>query len=127
MIKSYVGGHEIRVFTGCIFDPSVRKYRGGELLTVIPYSGKMLSAVLDQQNAEPIYVNGVEIPTKTPQSFTAVDPVPNESESDYCIVSSMYVAACKSLGVDTSRLLTIGEPVVDDNNHVIGCINFNRN
>lgn len=127
IIKSFVGGHDINVYTDCVYDASIRKYRGGHVLTVIPYSGCMLSAKVEQKDAESVDYNGIGLQTKTPQIFTAVDPIPAKDECDYCIVSAMYVAACKSLGLDTSRLLTIGEPVADENGSVIGCINFNRN
>lgn len=127
IIKSFVGGHSLRIFTDCIYDESIRKNRGGRVAAEIPYSGRMLSAKARQYDAEPIKFNGVFIPVKTPQIFESVDPIPSKDECDYCIVSAMYVAACKSLGVDTSRLLTIGEPVVDENGAVIGTISLNKN
>lgn len=126
-IKSFVGGHSLCIYTECVYDASIRKYRGGHKTAEIPYSGKMLSAKIKQNNAEPIIFEGSEIPTQTPQVFVNVDPIPPKEECDYCIVSAMYAAACKSLGIDTSRLLTIGIPVVDDDNRVIGCVGLNRN
>lgn len=127
VIKSYVGGHGVKVFTGCTYDPAIRKYRGGRLAVEIPYSGRMLSAKVSQENAEPIFFDGVSIPVKTAQVFQSVDEIPGEDECDYCVVSAMYVAACKALGLDTSRLLTIGAPVADENGHVIGTVFLNRN
>lgn len=127
LIKSFVGGHPVCVFAGCEFDPQTRKYKGGHKIAEIPYSGRMLSAHSDQTDAGEIEYNGTFLPTKTMPIFTSVDDIPGEDECDLCIVSSMYVSACKSLGKDTSRLLTIGETVVDENGHVIGTINFNRN
>lgn len=127
IIKSFVGGHSLRIFTDCLYDESIRKYRSGRLVAEIPYSGRMLSAKVKQDSAEPIKFNGVLIPVKTPQFFESVDPIPDKDECDYCIVSAMYVTACKSLGIDTSRLLTIGEPVVDENGVVIGTISLNKN
>lgn len=126
-IKSYVGGHDIKVFKDCVYDPSTRKFTGGTLLTVIPYSGKMLSALVRQIDTEPIEINEEKVPVRSPQIFADVDPLPDEDECDYCIVSSMYVAACKALGIDTSRLLTVGSPVADEEGRVIGCINLNKN
>lgn len=127
IIKSFVGGHSLCIYTDCEYDAAIRKYRGGHKTVEIPYSGKMLSATIKQNNAEPIIFEDMEIPTQTPQVFEDVDPIPSKEECDYCIVSAMYVAACKSLGLDTSRLLTIGIPVVDDDNRVIGCVGLNRN
>lgn len=127
IIKSFVGGHSLRIFTDCVYDDSIRKYRGGSLIAEIPYSGRMLSAKIKQEDAEPISFDGILIPVKTPQIFEAVDPIPGADECDYCIVSAMYVAACKALGTDTSRLLTIGDPVVDEDGRVIGTICLNKN
>lgn len=126
-IKSFVGGHPVRIFKDCVFDEKIRKYRGGHLVAEINYSGKLLNAYFEQNDAGTIIYNGVEIPTSTPQIFTAVDDLPDESECKYCVVSALYVAACKALGRDTSRLLTIGAPVVDGEGHVIGTTSLNRN
>lgn len=126
-IKSFVGGHSLCIYADCVFDPSIRKYRGGRKIAEIPYSGRMLSAKIKQDTAPPVDFEGTLIPSKTPQLFEDVDPIPSEEECDLCIVSAMYVAACKSLGVDTSRLLTIGTPVVDEHNRVVGTCFLNRN
>lgn len=127
MIKSYVGGHDVNVYKGSIYDPKIRKYRGGELITIIPYAGKMLSAKVAPATSETIRFDDMDIVLKSPQKFIDVDSIPEGTEDDLFVVSALYVAACKALGKDTSRLLTIGDTVVDDMNHVIGCINFNRN
>lgn len=126
-ILSFVGGHDIAIYENCVFRPEVRKFGGGTVKCIIPYSGRMLNAKVSQEYAEPVILENVEIPTMTPQIFTDVDPVPDESECDFCIVSAMYVAACRSLGVDTSRLLTIGTPVVDESGRVVGITNLCRN
>ena len=126
-ILSFVGGHPVNVISGAVFDPAVRKYRGGEKVCEIPFSGRMLSAKVSQTEAEPVVIDGISIPTMTPQVFADVDPIPSADECDFCIVSAMYVAACKSLGIDTSRLLTMGGTVVDDDGRVIGVVGFNRN
>ncbi len=126
-IKSFVGGHDINIYTDCVYNQSTRRYYGGKLIAVIQYSGKMLSAKLSQTCDEPIDIDGVEIPVKTEMIFVDVDEIPPESECDYAVVSAMYISACKSLGKDTSRLLTIGDVVADENNNIIGCMNLNRN
>lgn len=125
-VKSFVGGHDIKVFDGCSFNLELRKYTGGEVIASIPYSGRMLSAKTAQNDGE-MNINGTVIPVRSNQVFVYADPVPSAEECDYCVVSAMYVSACKSLGIDTSRLLTIGDTVADDEGRVIGCINFNRN
>lgn len=126
-IKSFVGGHPIKIYKNSVYDEKIRKFRGGELLVEIPYSGALLNAYSNQEDAASIPFNDTEIPTKTPLVFTDVDPLPDESECEFCVVSALYVAACKELGRDTSRLLTIGTPVVDENGVVIGTTALNRN
>ena len=127
IIKSFVGGHDINIYTDCVFDENVRKFTGGRLLTVIPFSGRMLNAKIKTPETGIINANGMDIPVNTPQIFEAVDEIPSKDECDYCIVSAMYVAACKSFGVDTSRLLTIGGPVIDSAGHTIVTTCFIRN
>ena len=127
IIKSFVGGHDVNVYTGCVYNEKYRKFSGGTLLTVIPYSGRMLNAVIKTPETDTVEFGGVEIPVNSPQIFTDVDPIPSEDECDLCVVSAMYAAACKSLGIDTSRLLTIGGPVANENGQVIGTNSFNRN
>ena len=125
-VKSFVGGHDIVIFSGCSYNPELRKYIGGKPVAAIPYSGKMLSARTAQDEGT-MNINGVTVPVKSRQVFVYADPVPPADECDYCVVSAMYVAACRALGIDTSRLLTIGDTVADDEGRVIGCVNFNRN
>ena len=125
-IVSCVGGHPVNIYTGAEFDPTIRKFRGGEISATIPYAGFMLSARAEQVDDEPIIVDGVEIPTKSPQKWVSVDPLPDEPDTLY-IVSAMYVAARKELGLPTNMLLTIGQVVVDETGRVAGCVNLNRN
>lgn len=125
-IKSFIGNHPVRIYADCEFDPSIRKYRAGRLIAEIPYSGRMLSAKTVCEDTGRIEISGVDVPVSKIR-FTDVDALPDESECDYCIVSAMYVAACRELGVSTDRLLTISTPVVDENGIVIGTVGFNRN
>ena len=124
-IGNFVGGHDIVIYQGAWLDTTIRKYRGGVPVAIIPFAGKMLSAKVSQAAADPINIDGVEIATRTAQQFTSVDPLPKGY--DYYIVSAMYVAACRAVGVSTDHLLTIDGTVVDDNGRVIGCTGFNRN
>lgn len=124
MVYSCVGGHGIMVFKNAEFDPSIRKYRGGELVGEIPYAGFMLSAKTTRVDAGTVEVAGMEIPAIA-QGFTGVDELPEGD--DLYIVSAMYVAACKQLGRDTSRLLTIADTVVDAYGRPVGCCGLQRN
>lgn len=125
-VKSFVGNHDINVVVGATFDPSCRKHKGGHVVATIPYSGRMLSAKAKQTPCSPIVIDGVEI-TITKQEWEAVDPIPSTEECEYCIVSAMYVDACRKLGMDTSRLLTMNGTVVDDNNRIVGTTGFTQN
>lgn len=127
VVKSFVGGHKLCIFKDCEFDPEIRKYRSGGLIAEIPFGGRILNAHWSQTKAAPVVFDGIEIPTLSPQSFSDVDELPGTEECDYCIVSALYVAACKTLGCPTDRLLTIGLPVVDEEGRTIGCCALNRN
>lgn len=127
-IKSFVGGHPIVIYRDAVFDPSIRRYRGGVPLVTIPAAGRMLSArPLVQKELPSLYVEGQEIPLRSAPEWEFADPLPSRSECDYAVVSAMYVTACKALGRDTSRLLTVGGTVVDESGNVVGAVWLNRN
>lgn len=127
-ILSYVGGHDVVIYRDAEYDPSIRKYRGGTPVATIPYSGRMLSAYsLLQTELEPLQWENICIPLRCALVWQSVDPIPAPSECDYALVSAMYVSACKELGLDTSRLLTIGGVVVDEKERAIGAMWLNRN
>lgn len=121
-ILNCVGGHDVNIYTDCEYNATTRKYTGGKFVTTIPYSGKMLFCKSSTVNfAEPIG----DIPTMPAPAWDSVDEIPEDC--DYVIVSAMYITACKYLGLDTSKLLTLGSAVVDDSGKVIGCIGLVRN
>ncbi len=127
-IQSYVGGHDIAIIQGAVFDPACRKYRGGICIARIPYAGRMLSAhAAPQQELEPLTWEDQQIPLRSALRWDFVDPIPPREECDYALVSVPYVTACRAMGMDTSRLLTIGGSVVDDAGRVIGACWLNRN
>ena len=126
-IMSFVGGHEVKIFAGSTFDPAIRKFRGGKVVLTIPFAGRMLSAKAAQEPDNPVVIDGVEIPTMTPPKWESVDPIPPVEEAEFCIVSAMFATAAKELGLDTSRLLTLRDMVVDDEGRVCGALGFNRN
>lgn len=119
-IRSYVGGHEVVVIAGAHYDADIRKYRGGTVAARIPYSGRMLSAHSTQSALPDLLYEGCALPRRGTPQWNNVDPLPTPEECDYAIVSVQYVAACQALGWDTSRLLTSGPAVVDDEGRLIG-------
>ena len=124
-ILSYVGGHDVVIYQNAVYDPSIRKYRGGTPAAVIPYSGRMLSATAKPAREEMVLLNGVEIPVHAASEWDHVDSLPAAEECDFALVSALYAAVCQKLGLDTSRLLTIGGVVVDDAGHTVGCVWLN--
>lgn len=55
---------------------------------------------------------------------TRIDPLPKDG--DYFIVSQVYANACRILGMDTKKLLCVGEPVyaTPDGKQPIGVLNL---
>ena len=124
LIKNCAGRHGINIYAGAYYDGAIHKFRGGRKIFEIPFSGKFYSARPLDNPAAPLSVNGVKVPTIR-RTFGGIEPVPDDG--NLYIVSAMYVTACKEAGLDTSRLLTIGNPVVDENGRVIGCTCLIRN
>ena len=115
--------HVINIVENVIFDASQRKFlTTNETKTVVSIApcGELLSA--NQKNTEAESING--IPTKK-MEFSGVSEAPKDC---WCIVSAMYVAACKGLGINTDNLLTIGDAVYDSETiKPIGTLNLIRN
>jgi len=95
-----------------------------ETFDVIPSNNAPLNAVFAIEKCEP--VNGIATQRK---AVKAIDPLPEGY--DFYLVSAMYVAAARELGRDTSKLLTVGDPVFkiegDGRMSVIGTLSLNRN
>ena len=115
--------HMINIVGNVTFSDKDRKYLTNEetiIIKSIPPSGMLLNA--KQVNEDTEAIDG--IPTKV-MTFSGVTEAPKDR---YCIVSAMYVTACKQLGIDTYNLLTIGDAVYSaDTIKPIGTLNLNRN
>lgn len=122
-----VGGHDIDVYDGCVFDENSRKYTGGVKIGSIPFSGKILNVDFKLKDSASIISHDTVLNTKERQRIIRISELPPAEEYDFCIVSNTYLSACKELGIDTSKLLTIEGSVIDDNGKVIGAYFFNRN
>lgn len=122
-IKSFVGGHDVNVYANATYDEKIRKYRNGNKVFTIPFSGTILSAKFETCEEESIDYEGNKLIVYN-KKVKSVDPIPSKDECDLCLVSNLYAQACKELGLDTSRLITIGDSVVDDNEKVVGVVDF---
>ena len=115
--------HEINILSGATFSQKDRKYvvdHTTQVVKVIKPEGTLLSVQQINEDKDPI--DG--IPTKR-MEFGSDLLHPSDC---YCIVSAMYVSACRQHGVDTSNLLTIGDGVYDpESMKPVGTLNLNRN
>lgn len=122
--------HNITVVGGkIIYVSAIRKYiatKDTVVLTTIPPSGILLNAQMSDVKVDTIEVDGIEIETIT-TAVTSVDELP-EGE-DFVLVSALYVSARQSLGLNTSRCLTIGTPVYqsEDKPFPMGVMALRRN
>lgn len=113
--------HEVTVVSGSIFDPSVKKNRGGTPTMRIPPSGYIASAQSEIVSVEPTVVDGVSIPT-CERRFISVDKLPDDDR--LYIVSSVYAQAAEELGERIDNLRTPHGSVVDNRGRVVGCVGF---
>lgn len=109
--------HDVTLIANAIFDPTIRKYRGGEIVVTIPSSGMVSAKSTPSPEMDPLVCDGVPIPTMGAPRWEGVDPLPEGG--DYYIVSALYVSACRELGLPTDRLLTIGNTVVGEDGRTI--------
>jgi hypothetical protein len=79
-----------------------------EILHTIP-EGKNLNA----EKGEAQLLTLGNIPCQTVAPFEKVDPIP---EGDIIVVSQLYRAACKELGLSTAKLATVSGPVFEEGN-----------
>ena len=117
--------HAINIVDSAEYNASVRKHIRTSVtktVKVIAPSGKLLNAKIVRNVADPI--DG--IPT-VKSEYPSVDELPEGA--DFVVVSAMYVAARRELGLPTEKLLTVGDTVYDsvENPKPIGVLNLSRN
>jgi len=107
-------------------NPSLRKAfikPGARPILTIPSSGMV--------NAHITYTYDTmidKIPIYKPV-VQGIDPLPPKAmKADIIIVSALYASAAKMVGVDTTKLVTVSQPVYDNPNNPrpVGCIGLNR-
>lgn len=118
----------MKVFNGTphaitILDPScftmkaeIRKLVSETPVTSATYlSNGMLSAKFEEKTID----LGLGIKT-VQKSIVSVDPLPDGY--DFYIVSALYAMAAASTGIDTTKLLTVSNPIfTPDGRTVLGC------
>lgn len=107
--------HQINIVAGSVFNPSIRKYTGGEVVKSIPSNG-MLNAKMVSEELKPL-AGGIPVFGK---AFNGVDPLPEGY--DVYIVSALYSSAAQKAGMDCSKVYTVADPVMsEDGNSFVGC------
>jgi len=126
--------HNVNIITDVTYVEKIRKFVGDVVISTIP-KNHMLNAVVRTKVGYDIIDYGeilfdeegltgkssldVVIPTYE-KEITNCDPLP--SGYDIYIVSALYASAAAKMGVDTSRLWTICDPVYNpDGDRVLGC------
>lgn len=106
--------HAINIVEGSIFNSSIRKYTGGNVVLSLPSNGIL--------NAK---INAVDLPAIDTipvfgKSFVGVDSLPEGF--DVYIVSALFASAYLKSGADMSKVFTVADPVyTNDGNSFLGC------
>ena len=116
LVKLYNGTpHNINIIRGAVLDSTDRKWKGGEVIQVIPSDG-MLSAKIN--SIQTGVLNGL-IPVFSKE---IVDCQELPIGFDYYIVSVLYATAYKAKYGNTDKLLVVADPVMsEDGKTFIGC------
>lgn len=106
--------HAINVVQGAVFNPSIRKWTGGDVIMSIPSNG-MLNAKIDV--VELTAIDEIPIFGKT---ISGCDLLPDGY--DMYIVSALYSSAILKTGADVSKVYTVADPVMNaDGTTFVGC------
>lgn len=116
-------GENVRLYEKVEYDYDYRCYVEGEFGR--PYIEFPSKGHLEARSEAPkhgseckVNCNGVSIPMKLYPQWKDVDalPVGDDDEFTLIIVTDEYVRACEYLGIPTTKLLTVGPAVVDEDN-----------
>ena len=120
MLKIYNGTpHEIRIVRNGVYEASIRKYvlpegQDMEIIVSLPSCG-VSSAKIEKQEVDSLG----DIPIQS-QRVTGIDPLPKGY--DAYVVSAIYAVVARQLGMETSKLYVIADPVFSaDGRTVLGC------
>lgn len=105
--------HNINIVEGAVFNASIRKYVGGEVVSSIPSNGILNASISTVKQAD---IAGIPIYEK---KIWGCDDLPYGY--DMYIVSALYSSAIQKEGV-CSKVYTVADPVyTEDGNSFIGC------
>ena len=116
-------GENVRLYEKMEYDSDYHCYVEGEFGR--PYIEFPSKGHLEARSEAPrhgwkckVNCNGVFIPMKFYPQWKDVDalPVGDDDEFTLIIVTDEYVRACEYLGISTTKLLTVGPAVVDEDN-----------
>ena len=115
LVKLYNGTpHNINIIKGAVLDSTDRKWKGGEVIQVIPSDG-MLSAKINSAQTStigdiPVFSKQIQDCQDLPEGY------------DYYIVSVLYATAYKAKYNNTDKLLVVADPVMtEDGKTFLGC------
>ena len=116
-------GEDVHLYEKMEYDSDYHCYVEGEHGR--PYIAFPSKGILEARSEAPkhgsdckVNCNGVSIPMKLYPKWKDVDalPVGDDDEFTLIIVTDEYVRACEYLGIPTTKLLTVGPAVVDEDN-----------
>lgn len=111
--------HSINILRGAEYDSAIRKFRGGEITCTIPSSGMVSAKYAEQPVGE---IQGIPVNRKT---LISIEEIPNFEPDAVYIVSGLYLAAAKELGLYEGNLVAPGTTSVEaDGRTIRGCVGF---
>lgn len=126
--------NEIVIYAGAEYDSAIQKYRGGVKTSKFAPEGKVLPMKMVVESSErtsDLFIGNdgnpsqirVTVETKYGgiKTLDGKNWIPNLilEANEYAIVSEDCIRECYRRGIGTSRLLTVGDPVVDVDGHTV--------
>lgn len=115
LVKLYNGTpHSINIIKGATLDSTDRKWKGGEVVQVIPSDGMLSAKINTVQTGTigdiPVFSKQIQDCQELPEGF------------DYYIVSVLYATAYKAKYGNTDKLLVVADPVMSEDGKTFrGC------
>lgn len=120
--------HDVSIWANGTYSERDRKWLVNEKSTFLHTFPKAtpVNCEIVEEDSGVLEIEGKGIALKK-TTYPSVGELPDGY--DYYIVSALYVSACKGLGKDTSKLLTIGNPLFEVSpegqvTRPVGCLNL---